>query len=161
MNVWHLLNNLEEYLCTFLLSVMAFTVLLQVLTRFIFDMPLRWTEELSIYILAWVSFLGASVGIKRWAHIGVEAFVVLLPQRMQRYAKLLSLALCMVFFFIMFFFGLEMFVETRLGDAHIGCDLVHGHEVKAFLSQEAIDGIQDRILPELHLLLLEAKFFCR
>lgn len=106
MNVWHLLNNLEEYLCTFLLSVMAFTVLLQVLTRFIFDMPLRWTEELSIYILAWVSFLGASVGIKRWAHIGVEAFVVLLPQRMQRYAKLLSLALCMVFFFIMFFFGL-------------------------------------------------------
>lgn len=108
MNVWHLLNNLEEYLCTFLLSVMAFTVLLQVLTRFIFDMPLRWTEELSIYILAWVSFLGASVGIKRWAHIGVEAFVVLLPQRMQRYAKLLSLALCMVFFFIMFFFGLEI-----------------------------------------------------
>jgi len=72
-------------------------------------MPLRWTEELAVYILSWVSFLGASVGIKRWAHIGVEAFVILLPKRMQHYtAQLLSLVLCMVFFSVMFFFGLEI-----------------------------------------------------
>jgi len=108
LNIWHILNNLEEYLCIFLLSVMSLTVLLQVLTRFLIDMPLRWTEELAVYILSWVSFLGASVGIKRWAHIGVEAFVILLPKRMQHYTQLLSLVLCMVFFSVMFFFGLEI-----------------------------------------------------
>lgn len=108
MNLSHLLNNLEEYLCTLLLCVMSLTVMLQVLTRFIFDLPLRWTEELSIYILSWVSFLGASVGIKRWAHIGVEAFVILLPKRLQHYVSLLSLGLCMVFFVIMIYFGFEI-----------------------------------------------------
>lgn len=87
---------------------MSLTVMLQVLTRFIFDLPLRWTEELSIYILSWVSFLGASVGIKRWAHIGVEAFVILLPKRLQHYVSLLSLGLCMVFFVIMIYFGFEI-----------------------------------------------------
>lgn len=106
-----LFDNLEDYLCVCLLTVMSLVVLLQVLSRFVLNMPLRWTEEFAIFLLAWVSFLGASVGMKRWAHIGVEAFVLLLPQKLQHLAKLLSLVFCGIFFVIMLYFGIEIVLK--------------------------------------------------
>lgn len=108
MSIKHLLNNLEEYICIALMTVMSGTIFCQITFRFVLNLPLRWTEELGIYTLAWISFLGASVGIKRWAHIGVEAFILLLPKKLQHVAKLLSLVLCIVFFAIMVYFGFEI-----------------------------------------------------
>ena len=108
MNLRHLFDNLEEYLCVVLLVVMSGAILCQILFRFVFELPLRWTEELGIYVLSWVSFMGASVGVKRWAHIGVEAFVLLLPKKLQSATKVLSLVLSAVFFAIMVYFGCEI-----------------------------------------------------
>ncbi|SMD08167.1 TRAP transporter small permease [Sporomusa malonica] len=106
-----LFDNLEDYLCISLLVVMSLVVFLQILSRFVFNIPLRWTEEFAVFLLAWVSFLGASVGVKRWAHIGVEAFVLLLPKKMQHVVKLLSLVLSAIFFAIMLYYGIEIVLK--------------------------------------------------
>ncbi|AET69715.1 TRAP-type C4-dicarboxylate transport system, small permease component [Desulfosporosinus orientis DSM 765] len=98
--------NLEEYLCTMLLSIMTIVVFYQVFCRFVIKAALPWSEELSIYILAWVTFLGASIGVKRGSHIGVEAVIVLFPKKIQRYFVLLSYIFCTVFFVIIVYYGL-------------------------------------------------------
>ena len=99
-------TNFEEYICTILLSIMTVVVFYQVFCRFVIKAALPWSEELSIYILAWVSFLGASIGVKRGAHIGVEAVIQLFPKKIQRYFVLFSYCICTVFFVMIVYYGM-------------------------------------------------------
>lgn len=95
-------NNIEEYIVIVLLTIMTVVVFWQVVCRFILKVSLPWSEELSRYILVWTSFLGASIGVKRGAHIGVEAFVMILPKSMKVAAKYLGIILSVIFCIVVF-----------------------------------------------------------
>ncbi|MFO7726043.1 MAG: TRAP transporter small permease [Oceanipulchritudo sp.] len=58
-----------------ILALLLFDVLLGVFTRFIIGEQTRWTEEVAIYLLIWVSLLGAAVAYADNAHLGVDYFV--------------------------------------------------------------------------------------
>lgn len=95
-------NNIEEYLVVVLLFVMTVVVFWQVICRFVLKASLPWSEELSRYILVWASFLGASIGVKRGAHIGVEAFTMILPEKLKKVVEYFSIILCIIFCLIVF-----------------------------------------------------------
>jgi C4-dicarboxylate transporter DctQ subunit len=72
-----------EVVIVVMMGVMATVTITQVFMRYVAHSPLRWSEELARYLMAWVAFLGASLGIRAGVHIGLEAFVKSLPQRSQ------------------------------------------------------------------------------
>ena len=45
---------------------------LQVASRYVFDAPLVWTEELSANLLIWMTFLGATAIVRSDSHVRVE-----------------------------------------------------------------------------------------
>ena len=45
---------------------------LQVVSRYVFDAPLVWTEELSANLLIWMTFLGATAIVRSDTHVRVE-----------------------------------------------------------------------------------------
>ena len=45
---------------------------LQVVSRYVFDAPLVWTEELSANLLIWMTFLGATAILRSDSHVRVE-----------------------------------------------------------------------------------------
>ena len=51
-----------------------------------------------------------------------------------------------------------MFVQATLGDTDGFGDIVHGHQVEAFLGQELVDGIEDRFFASFKLLFSKGKF---
>jgi TRAP-type C4-dicarboxylate transport system permease small subunit len=51
------------------------SLIMQVVCRYFFDAPLSWPEELTMFLMAWMSFLGASVALRGWGHIGVDFFL--------------------------------------------------------------------------------------
>lgn len=51
------------------------SLILQVVSRYFFGAPLSWPEELTMFLMAWMSFLGASVALRGWGHIGVDFFL--------------------------------------------------------------------------------------
>ncbi len=108
MNIKKFVQNIEEYTCAVLLSAMSVIVFWQVICRFLLHLPLRWSEELSIFILVWVTFLGASIGVKRGAHVGIEAFVILLPKKVQHFMKIVAYILSASFFVLLIFLGFSI-----------------------------------------------------
>ena len=83
MNVKKILNNLEGYFCVGSLAVMSVVIFWQVVCRYVLKSSLPWSEELSRYLLVWTSFIGGAYGVRLGAHIGVEAFTLLLPKKAQ------------------------------------------------------------------------------
>lgn len=98
-------NSLAEYAVCALLAVMVVVVFLQVIFRFVIRSSLPWSEELARYLMVWIVFLGASIGVKRKSHIGVEAVVALLPDRLRLWTAVLVNASCCVFFAFMIHYG--------------------------------------------------------
>lgn len=91
------LEKIEENAIAILLMLMTFITFWQVVNRFILKESLSWSEELSRYLSIWAAFIGASLGVKKGAHIGVEAFVSILPKTVQRYVYIVTIVFCFIF----------------------------------------------------------------
>jgi TRAP-type C4-dicarboxylate transport system permease small subunit len=64
---------------------MTVSVGLGVITRYVFDAPLFWTEEVARYALVWMTFLGSAELFRvRGGHINVEMAVAALPRAWRR-----------------------------------------------------------------------------
>lgn len=85
-----LLDKFEETAITILLGTMIAVVFLQIIFRFIIKGSLPWSEELARYLMVWAVFIGASIGAKEGAHIGVEAFISMLPPKLKRFSIFLA-----------------------------------------------------------------------
>ncbi len=73
-------DNLERYLMMVFFSVFFMNVLIQIISRVVFNRPFRFTEELSRYCFVWMVFLGMSFGTRYDKHIRIDVFVNLLPR---------------------------------------------------------------------------------
>jgi tripartite ATP-independent transporter DctM subunit len=61
-----------EWLLAPALLVMSITLLLQVYFRYIAQSPLPWSEELSRYLLVWLTFGGGALAYQRSAHVSLS-----------------------------------------------------------------------------------------
>lgn len=92
---------IEEAIIAVLFAVMVLVTFSQVVARYVFNSGAIWAVELTTYCFAWLVLYGASWGVKRSAHLGVDAFVKLFPQRWQRIFGLAGVAAALVYAGIM------------------------------------------------------------
>lgn len=107
-NFFSRLDKIEIFIVTILLGAMIVVVFLQVFFRFIIKGSLPWSEELARYLMVWTVFIGASIGAKEGAHIGVEALVSIFPAKVKYFATLLT------GFFCVFFCGIIAVVSYKV-----------------------------------------------
>lgn len=67
-----ILDNVEEYISTFLFIALIVLCFLQIIFRFIFNFSLSWTEELARYVFIALVYFAASLAVVRGAHVRVE-----------------------------------------------------------------------------------------
>lgn len=67
--------RLEEGAAFLILAALVVTLALQVASRFLFEFPLGWTEELARVGLLWLVFIGSAVAARRAEHFAVEIFM--------------------------------------------------------------------------------------
>jgi len=86
--------------CEVLVAAIACVMAAQVFFRYVLNSSLQWAEELSVYTLIWLVFLGSVTLVRGWRHITITAFVDMLSFRARAWffvvAKLLSLAFILV-----------------------------------------------------------------
>ena len=61
------------------LAVMVVLVFTNVVMRYLFNSGIPTSEELSRWLLVWLTFLGAIVALRQHAHLGVDTLVRALP----------------------------------------------------------------------------------
>lgn len=76
-----------------LLAAMVVLVFGNVVLRYVFNSGIAVSEELSRWLFVWMVFLGAIVGLREHAHLGVDSFVKMLPPMGRKICYALSHAL--------------------------------------------------------------------
>jgi TRAP-type C4-dicarboxylate transport system permease small subunit len=81
------------------LGVVAMTilVLLQVVLRYGFAVPLPWVEEATVLMMIWLTFTGTAVALRRGAHVAATMAVDRLPKGAQVLFAQVSLAAVLLF----------------------------------------------------------------
>jgi TRAP-type C4-dicarboxylate transport system permease small subunit len=91
------IQRVENWLAIGLMGASALITILQVVTRYGFNHPLTWPEELCTLLLVWMTFFGASLLLKKEQHIEIDFFTKLMPLPAQKVIALLNIVLIFVF----------------------------------------------------------------
>lgn len=94
--------RLIELVLVLCLGAMVLMVLGNVILRYGFNSGITASEELSRFLFVWLTFLGAVLGLREGAHLGVDTLVRLMPLLGRRLCfalnHLLMLGCCALFF---------------------------------------------------------------
>jgi TRAP-type C4-dicarboxylate transport system permease small subunit len=69
-----LIEKLCVYLSLFLLALITIVVILQVFFRFVIQLPLSWSDELSRYLLIYLACFSSVIAFKKGNHICLDFF---------------------------------------------------------------------------------------
>ncbi|MEM7633139.1 MAG: TRAP transporter small permease [Pseudomonadota bacterium] len=114
-------DTIEETFMAATLAMMTLITFANVVARYIFDSNILWALEATVFLFAWLVLLGASYGIKKRFHIGVDVIVNLLPAGARRTCSLFAAVCCIAFAALMLkgawdywspFIGPQAFYET-------------------------------------------------
>lgn len=105
--VWLFSNVLEICAALMLIGICAI-VFGGVIFRYFLHIGLGWTEELSRYLQIWMTFVGATVAVKRWSHFQLTIINQWIPESATRYTRTLAILLVMALAGVMIKNGTEI-----------------------------------------------------
>lgn len=103
-------DNVEEGILCLLLAAMVLITFVTVVTRYLFQFPLSYMDQLVPNLFVWVTFLGASAAVKRRAHLGLSILYDAVPAGAQRLLDAAILLGAIGFFGSMVWFGIKVVI---------------------------------------------------
>ncbi len=105
-------NRIWDDFTLFLFICLLVAATLQVLSRYVFEAPLPWTEELARFLLVWVAFLGSASVARRKMHIAVEFFSNKFTGKVAGVVNTWLYLIMAIFLVILFYGTLVMFESS-------------------------------------------------
>ncbi|GAK87631.1 TRAP-type transport system small permease component [Vibrio ponticus] len=90
-------DAIEESLIAFFLGAMTLLTFANVISRYVFNDNILWALELTVFMFAWMVLVGASYGVKKHFHIGVDVIINMAPEKLRKIYALLAAACCLAF----------------------------------------------------------------
>ena len=66
------MNFVFKKTATAMLAVLIITLTAGIITRYVFDSPFTWTEELATFLFIWIAFLGSATVTYEKRHVAVD-----------------------------------------------------------------------------------------
>lgn len=98
-----------KWFAAILLGVMALIIFAEVLSRYIFQTSIPWSEELGRFLFIWVTFVGAIIAGRNNEHIGIDFFQNILGVKLKKIVKIISLLITSFFFGMLAYLGISVF----------------------------------------------------
>ena len=73
-----------RYLIILIVATLAVILICAVFWRYVLNSAISWSEEGSKYLMVWLTFLGAPIALRHFAHINIDLLINALPPRLQQ-----------------------------------------------------------------------------
>lgn len=95
-------------------SIIAVLTVLTVMTaqvffRYVLNSSLHWSEELSIWTMIWMVFIGSVVVMRNWEHVFIPTAILRLPERFRPLVIIVSKVAVLVFLTVILIYGIKVF----------------------------------------------------
>ena len=107
----HCLIRVNRAVVIAILAAMATMVFANVALRFLTDHSILWVEEVSRYLMIWLTFLGAGLVLRYGGHIGIDTLQDKLPRQAQWIRAVIFLVM-LAFFAVMLWLGVRYTLLT-------------------------------------------------
>ncbi|MBT2725640.1 TRAP transporter small permease [Bacillus sp. ISL-75] len=105
--------NLDSVFASISLVLIISVSVVGVFMRFVLGEPLQWTEEMTLALFVWFTFLGASVVEKENGHVGIEYFVEKLNPSLKIIADLFrEIVLTFISLFVFVYLGSQLTAQA-------------------------------------------------
>jgi C4-dicarboxylate transporter DctQ subunit len=91
------IDNIEETSIAVCLALMTIITFANVIARYVFSDNILWALELTVFLFAWLVLMGASYGVKKHIHIGVDVVIQMVSPKTRRILALLAVTACLAF----------------------------------------------------------------
>ena len=105
------LLRLNRWAVIAILAAMALMVFANVALRFLTDHSILWVEEVSRYLMIWLTFLGAGLVLRYGGHVGIDTLQSMLPRHAAS-IRAAIFALLLAFFATMLWLGVHYATVT-------------------------------------------------
>ena len=105
-------DKLSRYAVIVFGITIAVVMLAQVFFRYVINSSLQWSEEISIWALIWMVFIGSAVIMREWAHINIPTFVNLIQIKIRPYFLLFAKLETIAFLVAVVWYGFAVFNQN-------------------------------------------------
>lgn len=118
MKVIHILSDtvykIEKVLAGIILTIMLVSLFLGVTSRYIFNAPIVWTGEVTLFTLAWVTFIGGSMSIKTKQAVAVTILTDYLHGNMKKRVITIGLFICILFTLALSYYSIQWIMNPMI-----------------------------------------------
>lgn len=104
--------KLEFFIGATLMAAIVFLVFIAAIMRFA-GHPIIWSVDMAQLLFIWLCFVGAAKALRAKAHLGVDLFVRILPQKHRQALEFALATICLVFLTYLFFEGIDLTLLNR------------------------------------------------
>ncbi|MEL7293439.1 MAG: TRAP transporter small permease [Pseudomonadota bacterium] len=140
-------DAIEETLIAFFLGAMTLLTFANVVSRYVFNDNILWALELTVFMFAWMVLVGASYGVKKHFHIGVDVVINLAPEKMRKVYALVAAACCLTFSILLLIGSWNYWYPFATERAWYETDDIPMPEMLQFLSDWLNEGERYEKLP--------------
>ncbi len=108
-----ILNKTLDTLLFLILAAMSGVVASNVFFRFILHRSLYWGDELAQVLMVWLTFLGAAVAMREYAHYAFDYFARKLMGRAQRLFLITGRSITMITVIILLIYSTKVTIGIR------------------------------------------------
>ncbi|MCG9749357.1 TRAP transporter small permease [Vibrio brasiliensis] len=140
-------DAVEETLIAFFLGAMTLLTFANVIFRYVFNDNILWALELTVFMFAWMVLVGASYGVKKHFHIGVDVIINLAPERLRKVYAMIAAACCLAFSILLLIGSWNYWYPFATERAWYETDDIPMPEMLQFLSDWLNEGERYEKLP--------------
>jgi len=105
-------SKIETIVSAITLSAMVFLGVSNVFSRYLFNYSMAASSQFLVILLPFLTLVASASGIKKDRHVGLELITKKLPENLRFYLKILKIIILIIFFSVLFLFGLNIVIEA-------------------------------------------------
>jgi len=107
------INKLSKCILFIVVIAMFSAVFLQVFFRYVVGYSLAWSEEVTMFLMAWMTFIGSAIALKHWQHISVDIIPGLVKGKNSIILSMIIKIITFMFFYYLLTGGWNFAVGSR------------------------------------------------